>query len=79
MSFIVVENCKDDFQLIKRVNFTVGILFIRVLTCFISHRTFGNIIYNIVQKYSELSTSKLCKLQKLSIKLEKPDLDITFL
>ena len=79
MSFIVVANCKDDVQLIKMVNFKVVILFIRVLTCFISQRTFGNVIYNIVQKYSELSTSKLRKLQKLSIKLEKPDLDITFL
>ena len=79
MSFIAVANCKDDVQLIKMVNFKAVILFIRVLTCFISHRTFGNVIYNIVQKYSELSTSKLRKLQKLSIKLEKPDLDITFL
>ena len=79
MSFIVVANCKDDVQLIKMVNFKVVILFVRVLTCFISQRTFGNVIYNIVQKYSELSTSKLRKLQKLSIKLEKPDLDITFL
>ena len=36
-----------------------------------SHRTFGNVIYNIVQKYSELSTSKLRKLEKLSKNWQK--------
>ena len=61
------------------VNFKVVVLFIKILTCFISHRTFGNVIYDIVQKYSQLSTSKLRKLKKLSIKLKKADLDITFL
>ena len=43
------------------------------------HRTFGNVIHNIMQKCSKLSTSKLRKLEKLSIKLKKADLDITFL
>ena len=61
------------------VNFKVAVLFIKILTCFISHRTFGNVIYDIVQKYSQLSTSKLRKLEKLSIKLKKADPDITFL
>ena len=61
------------------VNFKVVVLFIKILTCFISHRTFGNVIYDIVQKYSQLSTSKLRKLEKLSIKLKKADPDITFL
>ena len=61
------------------VNFKVVILFIKILTSFILHRTFGNIIYNIVQKYNQLSTSKLRKLEKLSIKLKKANLDITFL
>ena len=61
------------------VNFTAFVLFIRILTCFILYRTFGNIIYHIVQKYSELSISKLCKLEELSIKPKKADLDITFL
>ena len=60
------------------VNFKVVVLFIKILTCFISHRTFGNVIYDIVQKYSQLSTSKLRKLKKLSIKLKKADLDIIF-
>ena len=61
------------------VNFKVVVLFIKMLTCFLSHRTFGNVIYDIVQKYSQLSTSKLRKLEKLSIKLKKADPDITFL
>ena len=75
----LVVNCKDDVYLIKMVNFKVAVLFIKILTCFISHRTFGNVIYDIVQKYSQLSTSKLRKLEKLSIKLKNADLDITFL
>ena len=75
----LVANCKDDVYLIKMVNFKVVVLFIKMLTCFLSHRTFGNVIYDIVQKYSQLSTSKLRKLEKLSIKLKKADLDITFL
>ena len=59
------------------VNFKGVVLFIRILACFISHRTFGNVIYNIVQQYSELSTSKLHKLEKLTIKLKKADLGVT--
>ena len=61
------------------VNSKAVILFIRILTWFILHRTFGNVIYNIVRKYSKLSTSELCKLEKLSIKLKRADLDIIFL
>ena len=61
------------------VNFKVFILFIKILTCFILHRTFGNVIYDIVQKCNQLSTSKQHKLEKLSIKLKKADLAITFL
>ena len=46
------------------VNFKVVVLFIKILACFISHRTFGNVIYDIVHKYSQLSSSKLRKLGK---------------
>ena len=60
------------------VNFKAGVLFIRILTSFILRRTFGNVIYDIVQNYSELATWKLHKLKKLSMKLKKADLDITF-
>ena len=52
------------------VNFKAVVLFIRILTCVISHRTFESVIYDIVQRYSELSTSKLRKLEKLSINEE---------
>ena len=61
------------------VNFKAAVLFIRISTCFISHRTFGNVIYGNAQKCRELSISKLRKLEKLSIKLKKADLDITVL
>ena len=74
----LAANCKDDVYLIKMVNFKVVVLFIKILTFFTSHRTFGNVIYDIVRKYSQLSTSKLRKLKKLSIKLKKADLDIIF-
>ena len=60
------------------VNFKTVVLFIRILTCFISHRTFGNVTCDIVQKYSKLPTSKLHKLEKLSIKRKKANLNITF-
>ena len=43
------------------------------------HKLFGNVIYDTVQKYSKLSTSKLHKLEKVSIKLKKADIDVTFL
>ena len=36
----LVANCKDDVQLM--VNFKAVVLFIRILICYISHRTFGN-------------------------------------
>ena len=61
------------------VNFKAAVLFIRILTCLISHRTFGNVIYDNAQKCSELFISKLRKLEKLSIKLKKADHDITVL
>ena len=51
----------------------------KILTCFISHRTFGNVIHETVQNYSNISTQQLGKLEKLSIKLKKADLDIEFL
>ena len=40
----LVVNCKDDIYLIKMVNFKVVVPFIKILTCFISHRTFGSVI-----------------------------------
>ena len=66
----LVADCKNNVSLIKMVNFKAVVLFIRLLTCVISHRTFGSVIYDIVQRYSELSTSKLRKLEKLSINEE---------
>ena len=53
----LVANCKADVQLKKMVTFKAVILFVRILTCFISHTTFGNIIYNIVQKYIKIKTT----------------------
>ena len=47
----LVANCKNDVYLIKMVNFKVVVLFIKILTCFISHRTFGNVIYIHIYTY----------------------------
>ena len=48
-----VANSKDDVYLIKMVNFKFVVLFIKILTCFISHRTFGN--SNFAVKLAERS------------------------
>ena len=43
-------------------------------------RNYGNIIYNLVNKYNGLlSVSTLRKLEKLSLKCDKASLDIKFL
>ena len=58
----LVANCKDN--VIKLVNFKAVILFIRILTCFRSHRTFGsNICSNNYIEYE----SKSDRNKKISV------------
>ena len=41
--------------------------------------SFGNILYDYVQKYNTLKTETLRKYEKLKIKIRKAELDLTFL
>ena len=43
------------------------------------HRNFGSIVYDIVQKYENFEVFQLRKLEKLSIKIGKAELDIKVL
>ena len=54
-------------------------MFLKAIACLLAQRTFGNVIHDIVLKYDSLHKSKLCRFKKLSIKLKKADLDLTFL
>ena len=53
--------------------------YVRLITCLLLHRNIGNIIYDIVQKYENVEVFQLRKLERLSIKIEKAELDIKFL
>ena len=53
--------------------------YVRLITCLLLHRNFGNIVYDIVQKYENVEVFQLRKLERLSIKTRKAELDIKFL
>ena len=55
------------------------VLFLKVIVCPLMQLTFGNVLHDIVLKYDNLDKSKLRRFEKLSIKLKKADLDLTFL
>ena len=42
-------------------------------------RPFGNIIHDIAEKYDHINTADLQKLEKLSIKSRKAELDLNFI
>ena len=51
---------------------------VRLITCLLLHINFGYIVYDIVQKYENVEVSQLRKLERLSIKTRKAELDIKF-
>ena len=53
--------------------------YLYLITCLWLHRKFGNVISDIVQEYKHFDSSQLCKLEKISIKIGKAELDIRFL
>ena len=55
------------------------ILFIKVITDLILLRPFGNVLFDIAQRYDGIGLSKLRKVEKLQIKIRKAELDLTFL
>ena len=52
--------------------------YVRLITCLLLHRNIGNIVYDIVQKYENVEVFQLQKLEMLSIKTRKAELDIKF-
>ena len=60
-----------------KLKFTAS--YLRLITCLLLHRNFGNIVYDIVQKYENVEVFQLRKLERLSIKTRKAELDIKFL
>ena len=61
------------------MKFKTVVLCLKLLTCLIVQRSFGNILYDYVQKYNTLSTETLRKYKKLKITIRKAELDLTFL
>ena len=53
--------------------------YLYLIICLLLHRKFVNIIHDIVQKYETVDISQLCKLERISIKIAKAELDIRFL
>ena len=58
------------------MKFKTLVLCLKLLTCLIVQRSFGNILYDYVQKYNTLPTETL---EKLKITSRKAELDLTFL
>ena len=54
-------------------------LFFKVIVCLLAQIAFGNVIHNIALKYDSLDKKKLRRLEKISIKLKKANLSLTFL
>ena len=61
------------------MKFKIVVLCLKLLKCLIVQRSFGNILYDYVQKYNTLKTDSLRKYEKVKIKIWKADLDLTFL
>ena len=56
------------------------LLFIKILIEFVLTRKFGNIIYDIAQKYQgDVSVAELRKFERSNVKLKKAELDVNFL
>ena len=51
-------------------------MFFFLIGCLLLHRNFGNIACDTVQKYENVEVFELQKLEKLSIKTRKAELDI---
>ena len=55
------------------------VIFLKVCLLFIARRNFGSVIHHVALKYEELDISNLRKLEKISLKLKKAQLDHQFL
>ena len=61
------------------MKFKTVVLCLKLLACLIVQRSFGNILYDYVQKYNTLKTETLRKYEKLKIKIRKAELILMFL
>ena len=52
--------------------------YVCLITCLLLHRSFGNIVYDIMQKYGNVEAFQLQKLERLSITIGKAEQDIYF-
>ena len=61
-------------------NFKSFVVFFKFLTCLLISRSFGNIIHDIAVKYHDhINIVDLGKLEKISIRSRKAELDLNFL
>ena len=60
-------------------NLKTSVPYLYLITRLLLHRKFGNVIYDIVQKYEAVDVSQLRKMKRISIKTAKAELDIRFL
>ena len=66
--------CRNMFCKFKSV-----VVFFKILTCLLSSRSFGNIIHDIATEYDHINIADLRKLEKISIRSRKAELDLNFL
>ena len=55
------------------------VVFFKVLTCLLISRSIGNIIHDIAVEYDYINIADLRKLEKISIRSRKAELDLNFL
>ena len=56
------------------------VLFLKIVTCFVLQRNFGNIIHDVAQRTEgQVSKADLRRLEKLRLKVNKAELDLNFL
>ena len=60
-------------------HFKTFVSYLYLINCLLLHRKFGNILHDTVQSYENVDLSQLRKLEKISIKIGKAELDISFL
>ena len=54
------------------------VVFLKILTCLLISRSFGNFIHDIAAKYDHISIADLRKLEKISIRSRKAELYLNF-
>ena len=66
-------------MLINIIKLKTIVLLLKIFAFFLAHRNFGNVIHDIVQKYTSLSKPQQRKYKKSSIKVKKAELHLNVL